>query len=224
MIAGSSIRPLKKAQYGLSCGPGRGVKPAPNASRLRTPAAPGISASPELATPQLRCNAVCRSRNRPAAAMIRSSYQRRVSIGAGTCTRPPPASRTAPSAATDRVSPFSIASTVCGRPSSNQGCTRTTIVHGSGSAIGAAAVTMPHEPECTGWKRELYSPANAAGSSSSFMPGPAGLASPWMMRTRSARYGAVELAGDLDRDALAGPGREAVEIADQRNYHAQTCL
>jgi hypothetical protein len=181
------------------------VKSAPNASRLVIPAAPGISAAPQSWTPQLRCKAVWRKRKLPPDATTRNSYQRRSSIGAGICTRPPPASSTAPSAATNSVSPSSIASTAWRRPSSSQGCTRTTIVHGSGSAIGWAAVTIPKEPDWIGWEREGYSPANAAATSSNLMPGPAGLASAWTIRTMSARYGVSNWLETLT--ATGSPGR-----------------
>ena len=48
-------------------------------------------------------------------------------------------------------------------------------------------------------------PAKAAGSSSNLMPGPAGLASPWMIRTRSARYGSSNRLDTLT--AMRSPGR-----------------
>ena len=57
-IAGSSSRPLKKQQYGFSCGPGCAVDAAPNVSFLSVPRLAGTSAEPESATPQLRCMAV----------------------------------------------------------------------------------------------------------------------------------------------------------------------
>src|SRR6516162_8875346 len=78
--------------------------------------------------------------------ITRSSYQRPLSIGASTWTQRLPSPRRAPSRATERASPCSIAKTVCGLPSSSQGCTRTTIVQGSGNLTGSAGVTTPHDP------------------------------------------------------------------------------
>ena len=86
-----------------------------------------------------------------------------------------PSPRRAPSRATERASPCSIAKTVCGRPSSSHGCTRTTIVQGSGNVTGLAGVTTPHDPRWTGWNRDTYVPAKSATICSSLMPGRIGV-------------------------------------------------
>jgi len=145
---------VEKALYGLPRCPGAGVGAAPNVSRSSGRKLPAVSAAPESAMPQLRCSAVWRSRIRPPPAITRSSYQRPFSNGAATSMRASPSSRRAPSAATESAGPPSIASTVCGRPSSSHGWTRTTIVHGSGNASGSAGTTTPHDPRWTGWKRD----------------------------------------------------------------------
>ena len=57
----------------------------------------------------------------------------------------------------------------------------------------------------------------AAGTSSSLMPGPAGLASAWMIRTSSARYGRSNWLETLT--AIRWPGRaENRSITDQRDH------
>ena len=63
---------------------GCAVSAAPKTRLLSVSRVPVISATPESATPQLRCKAVWRSCSRPPAAIIRSSYQRPFNIGAAT--------------------------------------------------------------------------------------------------------------------------------------------
>src|SRR6516162_1079345 len=98
-----------------------------------------------------------------------------LSIGASTWAQRLSSPRRAPSRATERASPCSIAKTVCGRPSSSHGCTRTTIVQGSGNVTGLAGVTTPHDPRWTGWNRDTYVPAKSATICSSLMPGRIGV-------------------------------------------------
>jgi hypothetical protein len=150
MMAGSSIRPFRKAVYGFSRAPAVAAGSAPKTMALSEPSKPVVSAVPLSVTPQLRCNAVWRRRTRPASGMTRNSYQRRFSIGAATRTSPSPSVKPAPSPVTHKVGPPPIANTVCRRLSGSHDCTRTIIVHGLGKVIAFPGVTIPYEPEWTG--------------------------------------------------------------------------